>query len=56
MVVFKGLIMYRQCGSLEKLHGQERDEATYLKGFENEVHILLEILHHNVVKLQGFCL
>ncbi|KAL6324940.1 hypothetical protein AAG906_019848 [Vitis piasezkii] len=43
-------------GCLEKLHGWERDDPTYLKSFENEVQMLSRIQHRNIVKLHGFCL
>ncbi|XP_034697482.1 probable leucine-rich repeat receptor-like protein kinase At1g35710 [Vitis riparia] len=54
--VYKAQLPTGNVVALKKLHGWERDEATYLKSFQNEVQILSKIRHRNIVKLQGYCL
>ncbi|WKA04547.1 hypothetical protein VitviT2T_022576 [Vitis vinifera] len=41
---------------VKKLHRSEIDEPTYLRSFKNEVQMLEEIRHRNIVKLHGYCL
>ena len=42
--------------ALKKLHGYEAEQTAIPKNFTNEVKILTEIHHRNIVSLQGFCL
>ncbi|XP_034708202.1 probable leucine-rich repeat receptor-like protein kinase At1g35710 isoform X2 [Vitis riparia] len=42
--------------AVKKLHRSEIDEPTYLRSFKNEVQMLEEIRHRNIVKLHGYCL
>ncbi|KAK0596646.1 hypothetical protein LWI29_017704 [Acer saccharum] len=42
--------------ALKKLHHSEFEEPTFIKSFENEVRVLSEIRHRNIVKLHGYCL
>ncbi|XP_034707992.1 MDIS1-interacting receptor like kinase 2-like [Vitis riparia] len=42
--------------AVKKLHRSEIDEPTYLRSFKNEVQMLRQIRHRNIVKLHGYCL
>ncbi|KAM7461194.1 hypothetical protein LguiA_029315 [Lonicera macranthoides] len=42
--------------ALKKLHHFEVEEPTFDKSFKNEVEVLSNIRHENIVKLYGFCL
>ena len=42
--------------AVKKLHRSEIDEPTYLRSFKNEVRMLEQIRHRNIVKLHGYCL
>ncbi|GKU97120.1 hypothetical protein SLEP1_g10300 [Rubroshorea leprosula] len=42
--------------ALKKLHRREAEDPTFDKSFKNEVKMLIEIRHKNIVKLHGFCL
>ena len=42
--------------AVKKLHGSEIEEPTLLRSFENEVRMLEQIRHRNIVKLHGYCL
>ena len=54
--VYKAQLPTGNVVALKKLHGWERDEATYLKSFQNEVQVLSKIQHRNIIKLHGYCL
>ncbi|XP_027337411.1 MDIS1-interacting receptor like kinase 2-like [Abrus precatorius] len=42
--------------ALKKLHQMESQNPTFDKSFRNEVKMLTEICHKNIVKLHGYCL
>ncbi|KAI9121557.1 hypothetical protein K1719_008590 [Acacia pycnantha] len=42
--------------ALKKLHNGEYGNTTFSKSFQNEVKMLSEIRHRNIIKLHGFCL
>ncbi|KAM7465245.1 hypothetical protein LguiB_012807 [Lonicera macranthoides] len=42
--------------ALKKLHRSEAEEPSFDKSFKNEVEVLSNIRHKNIVKLYGFCL
>ncbi|GLT51190.1 hypothetical protein SLA2020_246180 [Shorea laevis] len=42
--------------ALKKLHRRESEVPTFDRSFRNEVKMLTEIRHKNIVKLHGFCL
>ncbi|KAL5739236.1 hypothetical protein ACOSQ2_028416 [Xanthoceras sorbifolium] len=54
--VYKAQLPNGKVIALKKLHRSESDEPTFTKSFENEVRVLSEIRHRNIVKLYGFCL
>ncbi|KAL5738989.1 hypothetical protein ACOSP7_027929 [Xanthoceras sorbifolium] len=54
--VYKAQLPNGKVVALKKLHRSESDEPTFTKSFENEVRVLSEIWHRNIVKLYGFCL
>ena len=54
--VYKAQLPTGNVVALKKLHGWERDEATYFKSFQNEVQVLSKIQHRNIIKLHGYCL
>ncbi|GLT32004.1 hypothetical protein SLA2020_067010 [Shorea laevis] len=54
--VYRAQLPSGQVVALKKLHRGEAEEPTFDKSFRNEVKILTEIRHKNIVKLHGFCL
>ncbi|GLT40585.1 hypothetical protein SLA2020_147060 [Shorea laevis] len=54
--VYRAQLPTGQVVALKKLHQREVEEPTFHKSFKNEVKMLTEIRHRNIVKLHGFCL
>ncbi|KAL5739009.1 hypothetical protein ACOSQ2_028189 [Xanthoceras sorbifolium] len=54
--VYKAQLPSGKVVALKKLHRSDSDEPTFTKSFENEIRVLSEIRHRNIVKLYGFCL
>ncbi|KAL5738995.1 hypothetical protein ACOSQ2_028175 [Xanthoceras sorbifolium] len=54
--VYKAQLPSGTVVALKKLHQSDSDEPTFTKSFENEIRVLSEIRHRNIVKLYGFCL
>ncbi|KAL5738987.1 hypothetical protein ACOSQ2_028167 [Xanthoceras sorbifolium] len=54
--VYKAQLPSGTVVALKKLHRSDSDEPTFTKSFENEIRVLSEIRHRNIVKLYGFCL
>ncbi|KAJ8774902.1 hypothetical protein K2173_019906 [Erythroxylum novogranatense] len=54
--VYKAQLPSGKVVAIKKLHGLESEEPTLDECFRNEVKILTEIRHKNIVKLHGFCL
>ncbi|XP_028805057.1 MDIS1-interacting receptor like kinase 2-like, partial [Neltuma alba] len=42
--------------ALKKLHRREYGNTSFAKSFHNEVKMLTEIRHRNIIKLHGFCI
>lgn len=42
--------------AVKKLHRIEADDPVFGKSFRNEVQVLTNVMHKNIVKLYGFCL
>ncbi|KAL5790077.1 hypothetical protein ACOSQ2_004965 [Xanthoceras sorbifolium] len=54
--VYKAQLPSGELFALKKLHSWEIDEPIFSKSFKNEICILSEIQHRNIVKLYDFCL
>ncbi|KAJ8775274.1 hypothetical protein K2173_020278 [Erythroxylum novogranatense] len=54
--VYKAQLPSGKVVAIKKLHGLEYEEPAFVECFRNEVKILTEIRHKNIVKLHGFCL
>ncbi|KAJ9159422.1 hypothetical protein P3X46_024930 [Hevea brasiliensis] len=54
--VYKAQLPSGRLIALKKLHKMEAEEPSFDKCFNNEVKLLTEIRHKNIVKLYGFCL
>ncbi|XP_057991444.1 MDIS1-interacting receptor like kinase 2 isoform X2 [Hevea brasiliensis] len=54
--VYKAQLPSGRVIALKKLHRMEAEEPSFDKCFKNEVKLLTEIRHKNIVKLHGFCL
>ncbi|GKU97148.1 hypothetical protein SLEP1_g10328 [Rubroshorea leprosula] len=54
--VYKTQLPNGKVVALKKLHQREAEEPAFDKSFRNEVKVLTEIKHRNIVKLYGFCL
>lgn len=54
--VYKAELPSGRIVALKKLHRLEAEEPAFDRSFRNEVKLLTEIRHKNIVKLHGFCL
>ncbi|XVF39351.1 hypothetical protein PTKIN_Ptkin01aG0027700 [Pterospermum kingtungense] len=54
--VYKAQLPYGRIVALKKLHRREAEDPIFDKSFKNEIKILSEIRHRNIVKLHGYCL
>ena len=54
--VYKAHLPSGKIVALKKLHHLEAEDLTFDKSFKNEVKMLIEIRHRNIVKLHGYCL
>ncbi|XP_022774024.1 probable leucine-rich repeat receptor-like protein kinase At1g35710 [Durio zibethinus] len=54
--VYKACLPSGRVVALKKLHRFEAEKPAFSKSFGNEVKLLTEIRHRNIVKLHGFCL
>ncbi|XP_030925470.1 MDIS1-interacting receptor like kinase 2-like isoform X1 [Quercus lobata] len=54
--VYKAQLPNGKVVALKKLHRLEAEDPNFDKSFKNEVKILTEIRHRNIVKLHGYCL
>ncbi|KAI4313229.1 hypothetical protein L6164_026222 [Bauhinia variegata] len=55
-IVYRAQIPSGRIVALKKLHRLECQEPSFDRSFQNEVKMLTEIRHKNIVKLYGFCL
>ncbi|KAG6654742.1 probable leucine-rich repeat receptor-like protein kinase At1g35710 isoform X1 [Carya illinoinensis] len=53
--VFKAELPSGNVVALKKLHQREAENPVFHRSFMNEVRVLTEIRHRNIVKLHGFC-
>ncbi|XP_059451355.1 MDIS1-interacting receptor like kinase 2-like [Corylus avellana] len=54
--VYKAKLPGGKVIALKKLHQLEAENPTFDMSFKNEVKVLTEIRHRNIIKLHGFCL
>ncbi|KAK1354103.1 putative leucine-rich repeat receptor-like protein kinase [Heracleum sosnowskyi] len=54
--VYKAKLPTGKTVALKKLHRLEAEEPAFDKSFRNEVQVMSNIRHKNIVKLYGFCL
>ncbi|XP_062173653.1 MDIS1-interacting receptor like kinase 2-like isoform X3 [Alnus glutinosa] len=54
--VYKAKLPCGKVIALKKLHRLEAENPTFDMSFKNEVKVLTEIRHRNIIKLYGFCL
>ncbi|KAG2690357.1 hypothetical protein I3760_09G182300 [Carya illinoinensis] len=53
--VYKAELPSENVVALKKLHQREAENSVFFRSFMNEVRVLTEIRHRNIVKLHGFC-
>ncbi|KAF5475938.1 hypothetical protein F2P56_007692 [Juglans regia] len=53
--VYRAELPSRNVVALKKLHQREAENPVFYKSFINEVTVLTDIRHRNIVKLHGFC-
>ncbi|XP_031287274.1 MDIS1-interacting receptor like kinase 2-like [Pistacia vera] len=54
--VYKAQLPQGKVVALKKLHSLEIEESASLNSFQNEVRVLSELRHRNIIKLYGYCL
>ncbi|KAK8548566.1 hypothetical protein V6N12_061478 [Hibiscus sabdariffa] len=54
--VYKAQLPCGKVVALKKLHRLETENPAFDKSFRNEIKLMTEIRHRNIVKLHGFCL
>ena len=54
--VYRAQLPNRKVVALKKLHRSEIEEPAYLRSFKNEIQMLEQIRHRNIVRLCGYCL
>ncbi|KAL4395165.1 hypothetical protein AHAS_Ahas02G0224700 [Arachis hypogaea] len=54
--VYKAQVPSGRNVALKKLHNAESENPSFYKSFSNEVKVLTEIRHRNIIRLHGFCL
>ena len=54
--VYKAQLPSGRSVALKKLHKTESENPSFYKSFNNEVKVLTEIRHRNIIRLYGFCL
>jgi tRNA A-37 threonylcarbamoyl transferase component Bud32 len=54
--VYKAELPGGKVVALKKLHRLEAENPAFDKSFKNEIKVLTEIRHRNIIKLYGFCL
>ncbi|KAL5582446.1 hypothetical protein UlMin_014888 [Ulmus minor] len=54
--VYRARLPNEKIVALKKLHSSEAEISSFKESFTNEVKMLSEIRHQNIVKLHGFCL
>ncbi|XP_035544658.1 MDIS1-interacting receptor like kinase 2-like [Juglans regia] len=53
--IYRAELPSRNVVALKKLHQREADNPVFYRSFINEVRVLTEIRHRNIVKPHGFC-
>ncbi|KAK9116771.1 hypothetical protein Sjap_015718 [Stephania japonica] len=53
--VYKALLPGGEVFALKKFHGWEQENLAFERSFINEIQVLIEVRHRNIVKLYGFC-
>jgi len=54
-IVYRAMLPAGQVVAVKKLHPSREGELMDLKTFRNEIRMLIDIRHRNIVKLCGFC-
>ncbi|CAL0324571.1 unnamed protein product [Lupinus luteus] len=54
--VYKAQLPSGKCVALKKLHKTESENESFYRSFCNEVKVLTDIRHRNIIRLYGFCL
>ncbi|KAJ6877009.1 MDIS1-interacting receptor like kinase 2-like [Populus alba x Populus x berolinensis] len=54
-IVYRAMLPTGQVVAVKKLHPSREGELVDLKTFRNEIRMLIDIRHRNIVKLYGFC-
>ncbi|XP_034920405.1 uncharacterized protein [Populus alba] len=54
-IVYQAMLPTGQVVAVKKLHPSREDELMDLRTFRNEIRMLIDIRHRNIVKLYGFC-